>query len=221
MVRFHILFVIGLAALTADAGPGALAPGQLPITLAGWSRGAQLFRGLGTFHRQISTHSPQAQRYFDQGMRLLWAFNHDESTRSFARALELDPSCGMCAWGIALTVGPNYNLPMMAEPRASVAYAATNRARSLARSATPVEQALIEALAQRYPNAQPLDALSTLPILTAYAAALRAVARRFPDDLDVQTLYAEALMNIHAWKLWAADGTPAEGTAEILSLIHI
>jgi tetratricopeptide (TPR) repeat protein len=153
-------------------------------------------------------------------MRLLWGFNHDESTRSFARALQLDPSCAMCAWGVALTVGPNYNVPMLAGARAKIAFEATERAQTLASSAAPVEQALISTLAQRYPNAEPLDSQSTGPILTAHAAAMHAVARRYPDDLDVQTLYAESMMNVHAWKLWNPDGTPAEGTTEIISTLE-
>ncbi len=193
---------------------------HLPTTLADWSRGAQLFEGIGSFHRRISSHSRGAQRYFDQGMRFLWAFNHDESTRSFAHALELDPACAMCAWGVALTIGPNYNLPMLAEARAKIAYAATLRAQSLAGSASKVEQALIAALRLRYPNAQPLDPTSAIPVLTAYAAAMGDVARRFPDDLDVQTLYAEAMMNVHAWKLWSADGTPTAGTTEIVATLE-
>jgi tetratricopeptide (TPR) repeat protein len=192
----------------------------LPTTLAGWSTGARLFDGLGDYHRTVSTRSQEAQRYFDQGMRFLWGFNHDESTRSFARALELDPSCAMCAWGVALTVGPNYNVPMLAGARAKIAFEATKRAQSLAGSAAPVEQALISTLAQRYPNAQPLDPRSTARILTAHAAAMRAVARRFPADLDVQTLYAESVMNVHAWKLWSPDGTPAEGTREIIATLE-
>ena len=192
----------------------------LPTTLAAWSAGARLFDGLGDYHRPVSTKLPESQRYFDQGMRLLWGFNHDESTRSFARALELDPTCAMCAWGVALTVGPNYNVPMLAEARAKIAFEATRRAQSLAGSAAPVEQALISTLAQRYPNAQPLDPQSTGPILTAHAAAMRAVARRYPDDLDVQTLYAESMMNVHAWKLWSPGGTPAEGTTEIIATLE-
>ena len=193
---------------------------SLPTTLAGWSTGARLFDGLGDYHRPVSTKSPEAQRYFDQGMRLLWGFNHDESTRSFARALELDPSCAMCAWGVAQTVGPNYNVPMLAEARAKIAFEATKRAQSLAGSAAPVEQALISTLAQRYPSAQPLDPQSTAPILTAHSTAMRAVARRYPDDLDVQTLYAESMMNVHAWKLWSPDGTPAEGTTQIIATLE-
>src|SRR5262249_57321042 len=115
-----------------------------------------LYDGLGTFHRQITTSSPEAQKYFDQGMRLMWAFNHDESTRSFAKAAELDPQCAMCYWGVALTVGPNYNFPMMAAPRAQVARAAQEDAEKNAAKTTPVEQALIAALGKRYPNAEPL-----------------------------------------------------------------
>jgi tetratricopeptide (TPR) repeat protein len=188
---------------------------RIPATLADWARGATLFDKLGTFHRKIATTSTQAQQYFDQGMRFLWAFNHDESTRSFARAAELDPQCAACYWGVALTVGPNYNLPMMMEPRAKVAFEAVQLAQSNAAHATPVEQALIGALAHRYPNAQPLDPSNSAPVLAAYADAMKGVARQFPDDLDVQTLYAEALMNITPWKLWSPDGKPSPGTTEI------
>ena len=203
------------------APASAMAMGEhLPTTLADWARGAQLYEGIGTSHRPIGTHSREAQRYFDQGMRFLWAFNHDESTRSFAHALELDPACAMCAWGVALTIGPNYNLPMLAEARAKIAYATTLRAQSLAGSASKVEQALIAALRLRYPSAQPLDPTSAIPVLTAYAAAMGDVARRFPDDLDVQTLYAEAMMNVHAWKLWSAEGMPTAGTAEIVATLE-
>jgi hypothetical protein len=85
-----------------------------PQSLAEWAKGAQLFSGLGNFHRRIATRSPLAQRYFDQGMRYIWAFNHDEATRSFAKAAQIDPTCASCYWGVALTLGPNYNMPMMA-----------------------------------------------------------------------------------------------------------
>jgi tetratricopeptide (TPR) repeat protein len=236
MRQFSLLIVAGSFGVSVASAQSAPSPVQsrvthdqasamamripLPTTLAGWSAGARLFDGLGDYQRPVSTQSPEAQQYFDQGMRLLWEFNHDESTRSFARALELDPSCAMCAWGVALTVGPNYNVPMLAEARAKIAFEATKRAQSLAGSAAPVEQALISTLAQRYPSAQPLDPQSTAPILTAHAAAMRAVARRYPDDLDVQTLYAESMMNVHAWKLWSPDGMPAEGTTEIIATLE-
>jgi tetratricopeptide (TPR) repeat protein len=236
MNRFDLLAVVSVTILAMPQVPaaappeptqqpavqtGAMAMGEhLPATLADWARGARLYEGIGTAHRPISTRSRDAQRYFDQGMRFLWAFNHDESTRSFAHALELDPSCAMCAWGVALTIGPNYNLPMLAAARAKIAYATTLRAQSLAGSATRVEQALIAALGRRYPSAQPLDPTTAIPVLTAYAAAMGEVARRFPDDLDVQTLYAESMMNVHAWKLWSADGTPTAGTTEIVATLE-
>ena len=105
--------------------------------------------------------------------------------------------------GVSLTVGPNYNLPMMAEPRAKVAWEALQQAQAHAGQATPVEQALIQALASRYQGAQPLDPSNEGPVLTAYAQAMQDVARRYPDDSDVQTLTAEAMMNINAWKLWS------------------
>src|SRR5205814_10669218 len=182
---------------------------------AEWARGASLFEGLGDFHRAVTTSVPLAQQYFDQGMRLLWAFNHDESTRSFAKAAELDPACAACYWGVALTVGPNYSLPAMAETRARVAWEALHEAQESAPRASAVEQALIDALAARYPAPQPPAAAQSDAVLSAYAAAMRSVAERFPDDLDVQTLCAESEMNVHAWKLWTADGQPVAGTLQI------
>jgi tetratricopeptide (TPR) repeat protein len=194
--------------------------GNLPMDLVHWSRGAQLYEGLGDFHRQVSTSSEDAQKYFDQGMRLMWAFNHDESTRSFARAAQLDPQCAMCYWGAALTVGPNYNFPVMAAPRSKVAFEALQGAQKNASHATPVEQALIVALAKRYPNASPLDPSNEGPILTAYATAMKEVAEKFREDSDVQTMYAESMMNLHAWKLWTSDGKPAPGTEEIVTTLE-
>ena len=236
MEPMRLMVVMGLAAVAATAMQAAPSPmqpqgspppsapmvmdSQLPMTLADWAKGARLYDGLGSHHRKITTRSVDAQRFFDQGLRLLWAFNHDEATRSFARALELDRSCAMCAWGVALTIGPNYNLPMLAEPRAKIAFEATNRARVLAASTTKVEQALISALSLRYPDALPLDPRSAIPVLSSYARAMRDVARRIPSDLDVQTLFAESLMNIRAWKLWNPDGSPAEGTVEIVATLE-
>jgi len=193
---------------------------HVPLTVVDWSQGAMLYDGLSDFHRKITTSSEEAQRYFDQGMRLMWAFNHDESTRSFAKAAQLDPQCAMCYWGVALTVGPNYNLPVMAEPRAKVAWAALQEAQKSVAQATPVERALIAALAKRYPDAHPLDPSNSAPILAAYSAAMRAVAKEFPDDLDVQTMYAESMMNLNAWKLWSLDGKPAPGTEDIVTTLE-
>ena len=191
-----------------------------PATAAQWAQGAQLFEQLGSFHRKTTTSSEQAQAYFDQGMRLLWAFNHDESTRSFAKAAELDRSCALCWWGLALTVGPNYNVPFMAQVRAKVAWEALQQAQKAAPRAAPVEQALIAALSKRYQAPQPPDPANEGPVLTAYADAMREVAGKYPDDLDVQVLFAEAMMNTHAWKLWTLDGQPAPGTPQIQATLE-
>jgi len=145
-----LLSLIGFGAIGAepDKYPTAASPstgsplcasrpgGGLPMTLAQWAEGAQFFAGLGDFHRAVTTNSMQAQAYFDQGMRFIWGFNHDEATRSFAQAAQEDPRCAMCYWGIALTVGPNYNMPMMAQPRAKVAWAALRLAEWNAGSTT-------------------------------------------------------------------------------------
>ncbi len=191
-----------------------------PHTVAAWSTGAQLFDGLGDFHRKVTTSSPDAQQYFDQGMRYLWAFNHDESTRSFAKAAQLDPACAMCYWGVALTVGPNYNVPFMAEPRAKAAWEAVQLAQKAGQRTTPVERALVDAVSKRYNGAHPLDPTNEGPVLNAYAEAMKNVAKRFPEDLDVQTLYAEAMMNLKPWKLWTSDGSPAPGTEDIIATLE-
>lgn len=222
-VGLHILMAasalaLGATSATAQAPHDHASPAPL-LTIADWARGAQLFDGLGSFHRPVTTRSPEAQRYFDQGMRLIWAFNHDEATRSFAKAAELDPACAMCLWGVALTLGPNYNMPMMAEARARVGWDAIARARA-STAATPVERALIAALATRFAGPQPLDPANSAPHLAAYVAAMRDAAARFPADLDVQTLFAEALMNTNPWKLWNADGTPGPGTPEIVATLN-
>jgi tetratricopeptide (TPR) repeat protein len=200
--------------------PSQAALAHVPTTVPEWAQDAMLFSGLGSFHRKITTSSAEAQKYFDQGLRFVWAFNHDEATRSFAKATELDPQCAMCFWGVSLTVGPNYNLPFMGEERAKVAWNALGKARATAARASPVEQALIGALAKRYPTAQPLDSSQTGPILTAYADAMKAVADHYLQDLDVQTLYAEAMMNVNAWKLWMPNGMPARGTDEIVATLE-
>jgi tetratricopeptide (TPR) repeat protein len=199
------------------APPVAAAPAADPVT--SWARGAQLFAELGSLHRAVTTQSPEAQAYFDQGLRLAYGFNHDEATRSFARAAELDPTCASCLWGVALTLGPNYNVPMLPD-RALAAWTALGRARAQAAHATPVEQALIEALAKRYKGPQPLEPPATQPLNQAYATAMREVAQHFGDDVDVQVLFAEALMDVNPWKLWDKEGKPAAGTDEIVTTLE-
>ncbi len=178
--------------------------------------GPPLFDNLGSHHHPVTTTSPQAQRYFDQGLRLVYAFNHDEATRAFKEAARLDPNCAMAYWGIALTLGPNYNLPVDAE-RDRAAYEAIQKALALAPQAGESERTYIEALAKRHVNTPDADRKA---LDKAYADAMREVARRYPDDLDAATLFAEALMNLRPWDLWTLDGQPQPGTLEITSTLE-
>ncbi len=203
------------APLRAPVGPSATA---LPPSVAALAKGAMLFDDLGTLHRIVSTASPEAQKYFDQGLRLAYGFNHDEATRSFARGAELDPGCAMCFWGAAYTMGPNYNVPMLPD-RAKAAWDALERAKALAPKVTEVEAALIGALAKRYKGPEPLDATAMQPFSEAYATAMKDVATKF-GDVDIMVLTAEAMMDVMPWKLWSLDGTPAAGTEEIVALLE-
>jgi len=153
-------------------------------------------------------------------MRFIWAFNHDEATRSFAKAAQIDPKCASCYWGVALTLGPNYNMPMMSAERARVGWAAVRKAQANARRVTSVERALIAAVAKRYRGNGEVDPTNSKPLLTAYVDAMRQVAAKYPNDLDVQTMYAEGLMNTNPWKLWNDDGTPNPGTHEIVTTLE-
>jgi tetratricopeptide (TPR) repeat protein len=175
-----------------------------------------LVSGLGDLHHPVSTHNPQAQQFFDQGLRFIYAFNHDEAARSFQHAAELDPTLAMAYWGVAEAVGPNYNDP--ADPdRYKRAHEAVQRAVDLASSASPSEQAYIQALANRYP-ADPASDLKKAA--DDYRDAMRQLVSEFPDDLDAATLFAEAGMNLHPWGLWHTDGTPEAGTEEIVSTLE-
>ena len=176
-----------------------------------------LFDDLGRYHRPITTRSPKAQAYFDQGLRLVYGFNHYEAQAAFREAARLDPTCAMCAWGVALTYGSNYNSPTDAE-RERGALTAVSQARTLAAmAATDRERALIAALATRH-SASPAADRAALD--RAYADAMRDVSRRFPDDLDAATLLADALMNLRPWSLWTTEGAPQPGTEEIVATLE-
>lgn len=175
-----------------------------------------LFETLGDLHRDIGTQVPAAQRYFDQGLRLAYGFNHDAARRSFSEAQRLDPGCAMCAWGQALVLGPNINQPMSPELAAD-ATALADRAMRLRGTARPADRELIEALAARYATPAPDD---RRPLDVAYAEAMAAVAGRHPDDDDVATLYAEALMDLSPWSYWHADGAPTEYTGRIVATLE-
>ncbi len=207
--------ILGALLPLAAPGTGWAQPGSHHGN-PGASPPAMLLEGLGRHHQRITTASSAAQAYFDQGLRLVYAFNHLEAQRSFQEALRLDPTCAMCFWGLALTHGANYNSPTDAE-RERAAHAAVQQAQRLAGRATPREQAVIQALAQRHAPGADADR-SVLD--RAYADAMREVARRFPEDLDAATLFADALMNLRPWNLWRPDGTPQPETPEILTTLE-
>jgi tetratricopeptide (TPR) repeat protein len=161
-----------------------------------------LWTGLGSVTYKISTTNERAQAYFDQGLRLAYAFNHGEAQRAFRMAQKLDPNCAMCFWGEALVLGPNINLPMQ-EDALAPAYAAAQKAKALAGDASPREQALINALAARY-GSDPKAARP--PFDAAYASEMAKVAKQFPDDDEIATFYAEAVMDLSPWNYWKPGG---------------
>jgi tetratricopeptide (TPR) repeat protein len=161
-----------------------------------------LWPGLGSITYKITTGNERAQAYFDQGVRLAYAFNHGEAQRAFRMAQKLDPDCAMCFWGEALVLGPNINLPMQ-EDAVAPAYAAAQKAKALAGKASPREQALIGALAARY-DSDPKAARA--PFDAAYAAEMAKAATQFSDDDEIATLYAEAVMDLSPWNYWKPGG---------------
>jgi len=179
-------------------------------------KSATLMTGYGNWHHPVSTKNAQAQAFFDQGLRLIYAFNHDEAARSFQRAAEIDPKLAMAYWGVAEAVGPNYNDPA-SQDRFAQAHTAIAKAETLAADASESDKAYIAALAKRFP-ADPKSDLRAAA--EQFRDALREVVKRFPDDLDAATLLAEAGMNLHPWGLWRPDGTPEEGTDEIVSALE-
>ena len=171
---------------------------------------------VGRQHHPIQTTSKEAQEYFDQGITLLYGFNHEEAARAFAKAAQLDASSPMPLWGVAMAVGPNYNLDVDAE-REKQAFEAIQKAKRLAEHAPAVEQDYVNALATRYSG----DANPDYKKLAhTYANEMRRVSQKYPDDLDAATLYAESLMNLNPWKLWSVTGKPAENTEEIVRVLE-
>jgi len=148
--------------------------------------------GLGGVTYRITTANELAQSYFNQGLRLTYAFNHSEAQRAFRQAQKLDPDCAMCFWGEALVLGPNINLPMQ-EDAVAPAFAAAEKARMLAPKATPREQALIAAVSTRYAKDAKAD---RVPLDAAYVLAMEKVAAQFPDDNEIAVLYAESVMDL-------------------------
>ncbi|MDM9381861.1 hypothetical protein QUB80_14245 [Chlorogloeopsis sp. ULAP01] len=188
---------------------------QYKYSAATEASAAPLFDNLGKYHHPISTKSPLAQRYFDQGLILAYGFNHAEAERSFREAARLDPDCAICNWGTALVLGSNINAAMDDEA-VSVAWEALQKAVKLSEKASKMEQAYIQALAKRY-SQKPVKDRKSLEI--AYAKAMREVAKSYPDDLDAATLFAEALMDTMPWNYWQENGEPKPETREILTTL--
>jgi len=177
---------------------------------------AELLEGLGNHVHPIATKSEQAQQFFNQGIALIFGFNHDEAARLFARAAELDPASPMPHWGIALALGPNYNLPAMPE-REAKAWKAIEKAVELCKKSPANERAYVNALVERYSKDPSVDRKN---LAIAYKDAMKQITIDYPDDLDAATLYAESLMNLRPWALWSSDGQPAEDTLEILNVLE-
>jgi len=175
-----------------------------------------LVTGLGDLHHPVSTKNPEAQKFFDQGLRFIYAFNHDEAARSFQKATELDPKLAIAYWGIAEAVGPNYNDPA-SEDRFKQAHESIQKAADLSANASPSERAYIMAMAKRFPADPKSDRQKASE---DYRDAMRDVVRDFPDDLDAATLFAESGMGLHPWGLWHVDGTPETGTEEIVATLE-
>jgi len=182
----------------------------------GTARPVTMMAGLGDLHHPVSTKNASAQEFFDQGLRLIYAFNHDEAARSFQKAAELDPKLAMAYWGIAEAVGPNYNDPA-SEDRFKRAHEAIQKAVDLSGNASDAERGYIFAMAKRFPADPKADLRKAAE---EYRDAMREVVKNNPDDLDAATLFAESGMNLHPWGLWHQDGTPHEGTEEIVATLE-
>lgn len=198
--------MMGPAPVHAEAVPGNPAEEIAP----------PLRDDLGPYTFAISTRSELAQRYFNQGMIWAFGFNHAEAYRALNAAAQLDPTCAMCHWAIAYVLGPNINAAMAAGD-VPTAYEAIQTAIALSDQAPPREQDYIQALAQRY-SAEPLSDRSQLD--QAYAEAMAALVRTYPDDTDAASLYAEALMDTMPWDYWNPDGSPKPETTTILNTLE-
>ncbi|MEH2309437.1 tetratricopeptide repeat protein [Nostoc sp.] len=201
------LFIIWVLILSLVAPNAAIAQARQPYTL---------ISGVGTIHHPVSTANAQAQEFFDQGLNLIYAFNHDEAVRSFQHAAKLDPHLAIAYWGIALALGPNINLEI--DPnRELAAYQAVQQALALSTKASKQERDYITALAKRYSQDPGADLYQ---LAVDYAKAMATLVELYPDDLDAATLYAESLMDLHPWQHWTKDGKPQPDTEKIVAILE-
>jgi tetratricopeptide (TPR) repeat protein len=177
---------------------------------------APIFDGLGNLHFKISTASAKAQRYFNQGLTLVYAFNHGEAGRSFKAAIALDSTCAMAWWGLAMVLGPNYNAPLNPSGLAEI-NDAIDHAIKYSGNASEKEKLLIGAIRARFP-AQEVKDMSEYN--AAYTAAMKVASTQFPNDINIKTIYADAMMNEHPWDLWLRDGSPKPWTPAIISTLE-
>jgi hypothetical protein len=201
---------VGVTGFFASSGIGFAADADSP------DRVAPLFKGMGSHHHPVTTSNPRAQRYFDQGLTLSYAFNHAEAIRSFRGALTHDSNCAMAHWGIAYASGPHVNRPMTKEDN-DRAWEALQKALALKSTVGAREQAYIDAVAKRYAAEFSEDRAG---LDKAYADAMREVTRQFPDDLDARTLFAEALMDTMPWDYWLKDRSPKPETEEAFEALQ-
>ena len=195
-----------------------IAPAIAQHQHGGTTKALELYPGLGNYHHPITTKHPEAQTYFNQGLTLLYGFNHDEAARYFRRAAALDPEAAMPYWGLALAIGPNYNDTAVDADRAQATYDAVQQAVARAPQASAREQDYIRALVKRYPTANAQSDWQQFHL--DYSNAMRAVVQKYPDDLDATTLFAESLMMLRPWQLWTLDGQPAPGTLDLVAVLE-
>ncbi len=208
--RYATGFLLGFALVTTSVAQDHGHAGHQPETQA------TLYSDLGDHHHEITTASPEAQKFFNQGLTLAYGFNHAEAESAFKEAARLDPSCAMCYWGIAFVHGPNINAPMFPES-IPIAWDALQKAIAASENATPREQAYINALAQRYAEHPPEDRSA---LDQAFADAMREVVKQYPDDLDARAIYAESLMDTMPWDYWDEDDNPRAATREVLAALE-
>ena len=204
MMRFAALVLVPFVALAQEHAMSHAAP---PLAIE---------PGLSELHHPVSTKNSQAQQFFDQGLRYVYAFNHEQAVKSFQRAGELDPNLAIAWWGAALALGPNINMDVDPD-REKQAYDAVQTALSKSEHASQKERDMIATLAKRYSNDPNAD-LKKLAV--DYSHAMGELSKKYPNDLDIATLYAESMMDLHPWKFWAKDGKPNEGTMEIVHTLE-
>jgi len=189
----------------------------LALSLTSLGQETPLFEGFGDYHRAMTTESAKAQALFDQGMQLMYGFNHDEAIRSFHAAADADPNAAMPWWGIAYSHGININDPEMGEERSRLAREAADQALERTANATPIEKALIQAVSERYEFPAPEDRSS---LDQAFADAMEKAYDSFPKDPEIGTLFADSLMNLQPWDYWENDGAPKGRINEIVEVLE-